>query len=80
MPYCVAVGCNNNTFTKNREKGISFYSFPKDNLLRQKWIQNIKRENLPKDLKICHLHFEKKCFKRDLEVCVFFPFPLFFNF
>ena len=42
MPYCVAVGCSNNSFRKNIEKGTSFYSFPKDDTLKQKWIQNIK--------------------------------------
>ena len=30
IPWCVAVGCNNNIFSKNRKKGVSFYSFPKD--------------------------------------------------
>ena len=27
MPYCVAVGCSNNSFRKNREKCTGFYSF-----------------------------------------------------
>ena len=68
MSYCVAVRCNNNSFRKNREKGTSFYSFPKDNTLNQKWIQNIKRMNLPNDPKFCHYHLESSCFKRDLQV------------
>ena len=63
MPYCIAVGCRNNSFRKNREKGKSFYSFPKDDTLKQKWIQNIKRVNLPNDLKICHYHCESSCFE-----------------
>ena len=24
MPYCAAVGCSNNSFRKNREKGYNF--------------------------------------------------------
>ena len=41
MPWCVAVGCSNNTFSKKSEKGVSFYekgvsfhSFPKDENLK----------------------------------------------
>ena len=52
MLYCAAVECNNNSFRKKREKGARFYSFPKDDTLKQKWIQNIKRVNLPNDPKI----------------------------
>ena len=29
--------CSNNTFGKNGEKGISFYSFPKDENLKKRW-------------------------------------------
>ena len=68
MPWCVVVGCNNNTFKKNRDKDVSFFRIPKDGSLKRRWVQNIKRENLPKDPKICHLHFEESCFKRDLQV------------
>ena len=72
MPYCVAVGCSNNSFRKNREEDTSFYSFPKDDILKQKWIQNIKGVNLPNDPKICHYHFESSCFKPDLQVNTLF--------
>ena len=71
MSYCVVVGCSNNSFRKNREKGKSFYSFPKGDTLKQKWIQNIKQVNLPNDPKICHYHFESSCFKRDLQVNIY---------
>ena len=63
MPWCVAVDCGNNTF-----KDVIFYNLPKDINLRKKWITNIKRENIPKNPKIWHQHFEGSCFKRDLEV------------
>lgn len=59
MPWCVAVGCSNNTFSKNHEKGIRFYNFPKDKTLKRRWIANIKRENINKNPKICHKHFEE---------------------
>ena len=36
MPLCVALGCSNNAFSKNREKGVSFYSFPKDENLKKR--------------------------------------------
>ena len=68
MPWCVAVDCGNNTFTKNRDKDVIFYNLPKDINLRKKWITNIKRENIPKNPKIWHQHFEGSCFKRDLKV------------
>ena len=74
MPWCIAVDCNSNTFKSNRDKNVSFYGLPKDENLKKRWLQNIKRENLPKDKKICHLHFEEHCFKRDLKV---YPWYLF---
>ena len=71
MSWCVAVDCSNNAFTKNREKDVSFYNLPKDLKLRKRWLANIKRENIPKNPKICHQHFEDSCFKRDFEVVIF---------
>ena len=58
IPWCVVVGCNNYTFKKNRDKDASFFRIPKDGSLKRIWVQNIKKENLPKDPKICHLHFD----------------------
>ena len=46
MTWCVAVGYNSNSFTKNRKKGLKFFRLPKDDNLKKKWLQNIKRENL----------------------------------
>jgi hypothetical protein len=68
MGWCMVVNCSNNTFSKNREKNISFFRLPHDVNLKKKWLANIKRENLPKDPKICHQHFEESCFGRDLKV------------
>ena len=72
MPWLVAIGCSNNTFSKNREKGVSFYSFPKDKNLKKTWLANIKRENIIKNPKLSHQHFENSCFKRDLEVSLWY--------
>ena len=60
------------TFTKTREKDASFYNLPKNVNLTQRWLPNIKRENIPQNLKIFHRHFEEFCFKGDLEVMFFF--------
>ena len=58
MPWCVAVGCSNNTFFKNCEKGVSFYSFPKVENLKKRWLASIKRKNINKNPKLHHQHFE----------------------
>lgn len=66
--YCVAFGCNNKW---EKDSKISFHRLPKDPLLKNRWIQNIKREGkLPKDenFLVCSAHFEKTCFQRDLQV------------
>ena len=72
MPWCVAIGCSNNRFSKNREKGVSFYSFPKEENLKKRWLANIKREHINKNLELCHQHVESLCFKRDLEVSLLY--------
>lgn len=74
MPWCMAVGCHSNTFMANRLKKVSFYGLPKDENLKKRWLQNIKGENLPKDKKLCHLHFTEDCFERDLKVIELFYF------
>ena len=68
MTWCVAVDYNCNSFTKDQNKGLKFFRLPKDDNLKKKWLQNIKRRNLPKTPKLCQLHFEEHCFKKDLEV------------
>ena len=68
MIWCVAVGCNSSSFTKDRKKGLKFFRQPKDDNLKKKWPQNIKRENLTKTPTLSQLDFEEHCFKRDLAV------------
>ena len=67
MTWCVAVGCDSNSYKKDRKK-VKFFRFPKDDVLKKKWIQIIRRENLPKDPSICELHFDEISFERDMEV------------
>ena len=72
MVFCCAVGCNSNTKAKKQEeeyRSISFYRLPRDPSLKKLWLNNIKRENLPQHVRICHRHFNEECFERDLKVC-----------
>jgi THAP domain. len=78
MGFCVAVNCGNNSFRKNKTVGVSFFRLPKNEQLKKKWLINIRRENLPKEVRICHLHFKESCFIRDLEV-INFPIYLVFK-
>lgn len=72
MVYCSAVNCKSNSSARTKEdrEGISFYRLPRDNTLKKTWLNNMKRENAPKDdsIRLCHLHFEEQCFERDLKV------------
>ena len=36
MTWCVAVGCNSNSFTKDWKKGLKFFRTPKDDNLKKK--------------------------------------------
>ena len=55
MKYCSVNGCDNNT----GKSGISFYSFPKDNHLKDEWVKFTNRSDwAPKpNSKICSAHF-----------------------
>ena len=78
MGYCVAVGCQSRSSRKhesvNSDVNISFYRLPSNPTLKKIWIQKIKREDFPtdeskqKNIRICHLHFDESCFKRDPKV------------
>ena len=79
MGYCVAVGCQSRSSRKhesvvNSDMNISFYRLPSNPTLKKICIQKIKREDFPtdeskqKNIRICHLHFDESCFKRDLKV------------
>ena len=75
MVYCSAVDCVNDS-SRSKDGGeksekISFYRLPSDKRIRKLWIDTIKRptSNLPPyaNIRLCHLHFDKNCFERDLK-------------
>ncbi|KAI0217530.1 hypothetical protein LSAT2_030696 [Lamellibrachia satsuma] len=60
--HCAAFNCNNYT---GSTKGLSFFTFPKDEDRCSKWVQNIRRADLVgkkasalRHYKLCGLHFE----------------------
>ena len=67
MVACGAHGC-----TKRSEKccNLSFFSFPFESKkeLSPKWLNQIKQQNIPKNLFICSSHFEQEMLERDLKV------------
>ena len=73
--YCVAgapnqQSCQNRSFTP----GIRMYKFPKDPVVRSKWVQFVRRHR--HDFKdptsaytsLCSAHFEESCFAKNLAV------------
>ena len=66
MVYCAEFGCN-----EGSAKGgnTSFFGFPKDATLRDRWVANMRRDCFTpakhSRLWLCSLHFERSCFDRD---------------
>ena len=79
MGISAAVNCSNKS---NKAKNIVLYRLPKDKSIQKQWLfANLKRENIPTEVRVCSMHFEESCFKRDLEVIYFsilFKFSYFF--
>lgn len=66
MTWCVAVGCTNN---KKNNPNLSFYKLPSNNkAVSEEWKAKIKRENLPKIVRLCEKHFEENCFDPHVEL------------
>ena len=65
MVSCVAVGCSNSS---SNSTNLSWHCFPSDKVLRAKWIAKVKRDDLPKNPRLCSEHFEPRMFKRNLRV------------
>ena len=67
MVFRAAVGCCSES---EKSQNINFYRLPRDQTVKAKWLQKLKIDNLPseKNIRVCQLHFEDECFKRDLEV------------
>ena len=64
---CVAAGCSN-TYSNN----VSLFKFPKDPVLRRKWVKNVQRTRAqwsgPSDHSVvCSQHFDSGCFEPDSE-------------
>ena len=76
MVTCGAVGCGNSSSTKLTATVKGWHPVPTNDLtLRKNWLAKMKREPpYPKDenFVLCGLHFEEKCFERDLKVYVDF--------
>ena len=68
MGFCIAVNCGNSSFRKQKIGDVFFFCLPEDEMLKKKWLINIRWENLLKEVRICHLHFEKSFFERYLEI------------
>ena len=68
MPYCTAVGCNNDS--KNKNPSISFHRVPLQGEIRKKWLIAIKRPeaNLPKEPYLCSAHVEPHCFNESVDL------------
>jgi hypothetical protein len=69
MPTCAVANCPINGRNYKKHEGVSFIRFPADSKEANKWWMVCKRKdrNYPTNCaKICSLHFEKECFKRDL--------------
>ncbi|XP_065223280.1 THAP domain-containing protein 6-like isoform X2 [Planococcus citri] len=56
--FCEVNGCINRT--SDKKKGISFHRFPDDDVLKQKWIDLLSRDDwVPNPLgKVCSTHFK----------------------
>ncbi|XP_055937624.1 THAP domain-containing protein 3-like [Argiope bruennichi] len=58
--HCSAFGCTNTSWKEScKKKGISFHFFPKDELLLQRWLINIRRTNFKpsRSSLLCSEHF-----------------------
>ncbi|XP_062596061.1 peroxynitrite isomerase THAP4-like, partial [Saccostrea cucullata] len=56
---CVVFKCSNRQGSKTKEKGVSFFRFPKDRKKRAAWIRAINRDNWsPNEYsRVCSEHF-----------------------
>ena len=74
MARCCSVpGCKSQCGKEGHEE-ISFHNFPKNDKMRQAWMDNLQKKNPDgtpwepfKNSKICSLHFAACCFKKSSE-------------
>ena len=64
---CCALGCKTGYRSQKTSNKISVFRFPKDPLLKHKWISAIPLKNwvVNDSTRICALHFEKNDFITD---------------
>ena len=67
--YCVAGGPGNVSCTNNsRTEGISMHMFPRDDVIRKKWVRFVRRHRAnwqpSKTSVLCSVHFELSDFEQ----------------
>lgn len=65
---CAVFGCNNDNQSKNFDRNIRFFTFPKDKKQEQEWIRLCKRKDKFNALsaRICSIHFVANDYVRNL--------------
>ena len=61
MVYCCIVGCETGTRRKEVEKFQTF-TLPESKGMKDKWLEKINRDQLPKSPVVCGKHFEESAF------------------
>ncbi|XP_046664296.1 THAP domain-containing protein 6-like [Homalodisca vitripennis] len=71
MVSCVAYGCSNNS-NKNKGSNITYHSFPKNEDLKRKWMNALKRKDWApsKWSRVCSAHFKEADFDLTSLCCV----------
>ncbi|XP_067123177.1 THAP domain-containing protein 1-like isoform X1 [Centruroides vittatus] len=67
---CAVATCNNSYCkTKLLNRKVSYFTFPKDPIIRRKWIHNCKRKDKfnPDSCHVCSDHFTENDFERSLK-------------
>ena len=77
MPtYCRVLKCTQTGYLDGNRRPVSFFNFPKDLILRKKWIHAIQREEgkdftIVKSTKVCSLHFRPSDLRKSLNGRIF---------
>lgn len=68
MPHCYVYGCFNNNRSVKKVKKVKFYRFPKNEYLRQKWMDACERDYINlSTATVCSEHFAEDCFFKNLK-------------
>jgi hypothetical protein len=66
VQYCIVYGCKNS----GNEKGVSFHHFPKDEVLKKKWVARIRRglcnKPISNTMRVCSSHFVQEDYQFDV--------------